>query len=133
VFLGTASFIISTLPEVSESVRTYVTSQLVITLGSIRHRRGRFLQHITFRNTGSTIPGPLVFVLDYLSSRAKVVNAAGVTHNIAPLGSPFILADLGPSGQLAGGASVSVELVFSARSARTIRYAPRVLAGLSQP
>jgi hypothetical protein len=133
VFLGTASFITSTSVAVSEYVRADVTSQLTITLGAIRRRRGRFLEHVTFKNTGRTIPGPLAFVLDNLSSRAKLVNASGVTRTISPLGSPFIFVDLGPSGSLADGASVSVDLVFSARSTRATRYTPRELAGLSQP
>jgi hypothetical protein len=133
VFLGTGSFITSTSLAVPGYVQADVTSQLLITLGPFRHKRGHFLEHVTFKNTGKTIPFPLVLALDHLSSRVKLVNASGVTRNIALLGSPFIFVDLGPSGTLANGASVSVDLVFSARSARAIRYTPRVLAGLSQP
>ena len=56
-----------------------------------------------------------------------------MTKNVAPLGSPFIFISLGSSNQIASGGSVSTDLSFIARSARAIRYTPRILVGLSQP
>jgi hypothetical protein len=54
-----------------------------------------------------------------------------VTANAAPLGSPFIIV-LDSTGRLASGASVGVDLILTGRP-KTVRFTPRVLAGLSQP
>src|SRR5205823_3537658 len=109
VFLGTHDFTTSTSAAVPEVVRTDVTSQLAITLGSIRRRGRRFVQHVTLKNNGATLSSPLALALVNLSSGTKLVNASGVTKTVAPLGTPFILIDLGPSGQLANGASAGVD------------------------
>jgi hypothetical protein len=131
VFLGTRDFNSSASQVVPEVVRADVTSQLAITLGSIRRKGKRFFQHVTLRNTGGTIPGPLVLVLVGLTRGTKLQNASGLTQTIRPLGSPFIVVNLG-STQFPAGTSVGEDLVFSARSVRGVRYAPLVLAGLSQ-
>jgi hypothetical protein len=131
VYLGTSSFSTSTSPSISEVVRSDVTSQIAITLGPLKRRGRRFLQHVTLRNTGPTLPGPLDLVLDYLGRGARLVNASGMTANAAPLGSPFIIV-LDSTSQLASGASVGVDLILTGR-ARTVRFIPRVLAGLTQP
>jgi hypothetical protein len=131
VYLGTADFTTSTSNSISEVVRSDVTSQIAITFGPLKRRGGRFLQHVTLHNTGTTLPGPLVLVLDNLGRGAKLVNASGVTANAAPLGSPFIIV-LDSTGRLASGASVGVDLILTGRP-KTVRFTPRVLAGLSQP
>jgi hypothetical protein len=133
VFLGTRDFNASPSTAVTESVRADVTSQITVTLGSIKRKGRRFLQHVTLTNNGGTLPGPLALVLVGLGRGTKLVNASGVTMRITPLGSPFIFGTLGSSNQLATGASVGVDLVFTGRSARAVRYTPLVLAGLSQP
>jgi hypothetical protein len=118
---------------VQKVVNADVTSQFAITIGSIRRMGRRFVQHITLKNNGAALSDPLAFVLDGLPRSVKLINASGVTRTVAPLGSPFIFISLGSSSQIASGGSVSTDLSFSAKSARAIRYTPRVLVGLSQP
>jgi hypothetical protein len=132
VFLGTRDFNTSTSTAVPQVVQADVTSQLSITLGSIQRRGRRFVQHVTIRNNGNTLPGPLLLVLRNLTKGAKLVNASGSTATVPSPGNPFIIIPLGTSGQLATGASAGVDLSFTARSKR-IRYTATVLAGLSQP
>ena len=132
VELGTRDFNTSTSTAVSELVRTDATSQLSVTLGSIRRKGRRFVQHVTIKNNGTTLPGPLDLVLSNLTKGAKLVNASGSTVTVPSPGNPFIIIPLGASGQLASGASVGVDLSFTARSKR-IHYSAIVLAGLSQP
>jgi hypothetical protein len=132
VFLGTRDFTTSSSATVAEVIRANVTSQLSITLGSIRRRGRRFYQHVTLKNNGSTVPGPLALVFANLAANTRLLNASGVTKYVSPIGAPFIIINLGPSGELPGGATAGVDLVFSARSARGVRYIPLILAGLSQ-
>jgi hypothetical protein len=133
VFLGSRDFNTSTSTAVTAVVRTDVTNQLAITLGRIQRKSRRFVQHVTIVNHGGTLPGRLVLVLSYLSNGTKLFNASGTTATVPSPGNPFIIIPLGTSGQLAGGASVGVDLIFTARSPRRIHYSPIVLAGLSQP
>jgi hypothetical protein len=133
VFLGTPAFTTSTSAAVSETVRADVTNQIVVTFGAVTRRGRRVIRHITLQNLGTTLSGPLAFVLDGLPSKIKVVNASGVTMTVAPFGSPFIFLTLDPSNQLASGASVSLDVILKGKSARTARFTPRILAGLTQP
>jgi hypothetical protein len=133
VFLGTRDFNTSTSTAVSEVVRADVTSQLAITLGSIKRKGRRFVQHVTITNNGSTLLAPLDLVLSNLTKGTKLVNASGTTMTVPSPGNPFFIIPLGASNQLATGASVGVDLIFTAKSARQIHYTPIVLAGLSQP
>jgi hypothetical protein len=132
-FLGTRDFTSSTSAAVPEYVTADVTSQFAITLGSIRHRGKRFYQHVTLTNNGAALLGPLDFVLDHLGKNVKLLNASAVTASAPPLGSPFIVVNLGYSSQIGTGQSVGVDLVFSARSMRSLIYTPRLLAGLVAP
>jgi hypothetical protein len=132
-FLGSSDFTASTSTAVQEVVNADVTSQFAITLGSITRRGRRFVQHVTLKNNGVSLSDPLALVLDRLGRGVKLFNASGVTKTVAPLGSPFIFVSLGSLNQIASGGSVSTDLTFSARSARAIRYIPRILVGLSQP
>jgi hypothetical protein len=131
VFLGTPSFTTSTSTSVAEAVRSDVTGQIAITLGSIRRRGRRFIQHVTLRNTGGALPGPIFLVLDNLGPGAKLLNALGMTANSPPNGSPFITVVNAP-GPFAAGATIDVVVILTGRP-RTVRFTPRVLAGISQP
>jgi hypothetical protein len=133
VFLGDHDYTASLSSTVPEVVRTDVTSQLAITIGSVKRRGRRFVQHVTLMNDGATLPGPLALLLASLPSSTKLINASGATRTVAPPGRPFIFINLGFSNQLSSGQSVGVDLVFSARAARGVRYTPLVFAGLSQP
>jgi hypothetical protein len=132
VFLGSRDFTASSSQPVSELVRADVTSQLAITLGSIKRKGKRFHQHVTITNNGPTLPAPLALLLVNLPAGTKLVGASGVTMTVGPLGKPFVFINLGSS-QLPTGASIGVDLTFIAPSARRVRYTPVVLAGLSHP
>ena len=133
VFLGSRDFNTSTSTAVNAVVRADVTSQLAITLGRIQRKGRRFAQHVTIVNYSGTLHGPLVLVLSNLTSGTKLYNASGTTTTVPSPGNPFIIIPLGTSGQLVGGASIGVDLIFTARPLRRIHYNSIVLAGLSQP
>jgi Bacterial Ig-like domain (group 3) len=132
-FLATPDFNASASTAVQKVVSADVTTQFAITLGSISRRGRRFVQHVTLKNNGVTLSDPLALVLDRLSRGVKLTNASGVTKTVAALGSPFVFISLGSLKQIASGGTVSIDLSLSARSARAIRYTPRILVGLSQP
>ena len=55
-----------------------------------------FLQLVDIKNTGDTsVPAPLFLVLDNLSTTATLVNSAGTTAVLAPLGSPYVSVRIG--------------------------------------
>jgi hypothetical protein len=122
----------STSLAVAATVRTDVTSQIQITRSAIKRRGRQFFQQVTLVNNGDTIPGPLDFVLDNLSTRVIVRNASGKTAVLAPVGSPFVTF-VGPGANYAKLQSASIMLIFRAPNARLVRYTPRILAGLTQP
>jgi hypothetical protein len=132
-FLGTPDFNASTSTAIQKVVSADVTSQFAITLGSIKRKGRYFVQHVTLTNNGVALSDPLALVLDRLGRGVKLFRASGVTKNVAPLGSPFVFISLGSSNQIVSGGTVSTDLSFIARSARAIRYTPRILVGLSQP
>ena len=113
MFLGSRDFNTSTSTAVNAVVRSDVTSQLAITLGRIQRKGRRFAQHVTIVNNGGTLRGPLVLVLSNLTSGTKLYNASGTTTKVPSPGNPFIIIPLGTSGQLAGGASVGVDLILT--------------------
>ncbi len=114
------------------SQTTDVTSSVTVVRGGfvITNRKlGTFSQEVTIRNTsGHALLGPISPVLDGLAN-ASLVNSTGVTGPAnPPAGSPYL--DLVPPlGSLADGGSVTVYLVFSDPTFRTISYTAKVLAG----
>ncbi|MBY0503408.1 MAG: hypothetical protein K2X03_05855 [Bryobacteraceae bacterium] len=110
-----------------------VTPLVEITFGGFRQNlvTRRWQQTVTLRNSGqSSIFGPMALVVDSLSPNAALAASGGITTCTAPLGRPYIEADLGPNRLLAPGATVAVALEFT-NSAPTspITYTPRVIAG----
>jgi hypothetical protein len=131
-FLGTPDFNASASTAVQKVVSADVTGQFGVTLGSARRRGRYFVQHVTLKNNGATLSDPLALVLDGLRRGVKLFRASGVTKTVDPLGSTFVFISLGSSNQIASGGTVSTDLSFIARSARAIRYAARILVGVSQ-
>lgn len=108
-----------------------VTAGIVLAKGGIalNRRTNRWVQTNTLTNTTlSPIAGPLYLVLDGLSVTATLANGAGVSTNVAPLGSPYVQV-LGSGGSLAPGASVSAILEFFNPTRSGILYTGRILSG----
>lgn len=110
-----------------------VTGFTQVTLGGFRQNlvTRRWQQTVTIRNTSqSSIFGPLSLVTDNLSANAALVSASGATSCAAPLGVAYQSSALGPSNQLAPGATVSLNLEFTNNTpGAPITYTPRVIAG----
>lgn len=107
--------------------------QVAVVQGGFRYNNGtkQFAQTISLTNTSTAaVSGPLSIALDSLSSNATLANANGKTSCSQPVGSPYINIDLGSSGQLSPGQTVSGTLQFINPTNGGIVYVPRVLAGL---
>lgn len=100
--------------------------QAIVEINNVNpHGKGHSIVRI--QNTGSVaVPGPLYLVLDNLSSNATLVNAAGTTAVLAPLGSPYVLVNL-DGNSLAPGDSAVAELNFSDPTLQPISYTTRIL------
>jgi hypothetical protein len=97
----------------------------------VNRRAGKISQTVTITNRGNVaITGPIQLVLDNVSANTALSNAAGVTANNAPAGSPYITVS---SGDLAPGASASVTLLFNIPSSGGVTYNPRTVAGTQVP
>ena len=91
---------------------------------------GPATQTVTIKNkSGTPIQGPLSLVLDQLSPNATLFNATGRTANAAPLGSPFIVVNVGDDNVLSPNEAVKVLLEFTNPSGNRITYRARILAG----
>ena len=89
---------------------------------------------VRIMNTGSKpFSGPLYLVVDNLSSNATLLNGAGVTQVLAPLGSPYVAVTLDHGTTLAPGDSAVAQLLFSDPSGAPITYSTRVLAVTPTP
>jgi hypothetical protein len=95
------------------------------------HATQSFVQTVTLTNRGQQpVGGPVVLVLDSLSSNAALRGAGGVTQCNSPLGSPWIQV---AAGALAAGQSASVALTFYDPTEQSIHYNTRVLQGIGPP
>lgn len=84
-------------------------------------------QKVRVRNTGSQpAVGPIYLLLDGLSLNTTVLNAAGLTNNVVPAGTPFIVVT---TGDLEPDEKAKVTLDFSApKPPGEITYTPKVLS-----
>jgi hypothetical protein len=81
--------------------------------------------------SGCTLSGPISLVINNLSMNAVLLNASGVTTNVAPLGSPYITLN---TGGLQPGSVFTVTLRFKNTPAfMPIFYTTRVVAGPANP
>ncbi len=109
-----------------------VSSSIQVARGGFRINasNGHFMQLLTLTNVGATpIAGPVALALDGLSGYAGLSNASGYTSCDAPVGSPYLLANLGMSSVLSPNASVSVLLNFNNPPKQGIEYSTRTLTG----
>jgi hypothetical protein len=83
--------------------------------------------------SNTTISGPIVLAVSHISSDAILANQSGYTACVAPIGSPYVVLNVGAGNSLAPGASVVVELHFSDPSNGTITHGLELLAGAGIP
>jgi hypothetical protein len=114
-----------------------LTGKLSLTRGGLRLDRnsGLYLQDVTVKNTSSqTVPAVLYLVLSNLTPGVALVNKSGLTHQVAPLSSPYIRMTLPGDGlTLAPGASLTYTLQFLNQERSTIAYALGVLQSATPP
>jgi hypothetical protein len=119
--------------QVTNPCDTDVSAQVAVVRGGFRYSSAtkKFLQTDTVtNNSGSAIAGPVYLAIDNLSSNATVSGATGTSSCNSPA-SPYVTVI--PSGSLAPGASVQVQLQFNDPSLAGFTYSTRVLAGAGQP
>ncbi len=73
------------------------------------------------------VRGPLWLVLDDLGADVTVLNAAGTSSALAPLGSPYVRVPLEHDGVLRPFETKTVALEFADPARAAIDYEPRVL------
>ncbi|HEU5395852.1 MAG TPA: alkaline phosphatase family protein [Verrucomicrobiae bacterium] len=97
-------------------------------------RTGTYSQVVRITNTG-TAPAeePLYLVLDNLSTNATLLNAAGVTSILMPLGSPYVQIPACGNSVLGPNESRTVKLEFSDPTTTGISYSTRVLSVVPTP
>jgi hypothetical protein len=92
----------------------------------------RYLQQVMIGNLSRTpITGPVWLVLDDLSP-VVLTNASAVTRCRAPLGSPYILYNIGRDNVLRPQEVVSMTLSFAIPPNRGLRYRTRILTGTAE-
>jgi hypothetical protein len=106
-----------------------VSAQASVVRGGFRRNpsNGHYGQVVTVTNTsGSTLAGPLSFVIDSVTGGVTINNAAANTMCLAPL-SPYLLISGGAS--LGAGQSATVVDAINPSNG-VITYTSRVLSGL---
>jgi len=95
---------------------------------------GFFVQTVQLTNS-LAVPmiGPLYFVASDLPDGVTLVNKAGPTQNIAPMGSPYIRLQLPDGITLQPGASLTLILQFLDPGRTRISYTPTVFRTLATP
>jgi hypothetical protein len=109
-----------------------VTPQTRITRGGSRLNRTtqRYVQTLTVRNASAQpITGPVSIVFDQLSFNASLFATTGATAIVAPLGSPYVILNVGSDGILSPGETVTYNLEFTNATNGPVTYNTRVLAG----
>jgi hypothetical protein len=110
-----------------------VTSQLVFSDGrtQLNKRTGTYLLRVrmSVANSGpAAITGPVSFVLDELPLGVVLLNQAGTTGCVSPVGSPYVDVNIGADNVWTGKERLTVDLEFSSPSP-SISLTRRILAG----
>lgn len=97
----------------------------------LNRRTNRLVQAVVVKNV-DTVPltGPVRIALDTLSSGTTLANSTGTTANNAPTGSPYITVS---AGDLAPGATATVELQFTKPATGGVTYTARTITGSLVP
>lgn len=104
--------------------------KLAVTRGQAELDRhsGRIQELVHIRNEGmSPVPGPLWLVLDELNPDVALLNAAGSSAILEPLGSPYVSVPVGGDGILRPFETKTVALEFVDPDGAAIDYSLRVL------
>jgi hypothetical protein len=96
----------------------------------INHANGQWVQSVTLTNDNTyAINGPVVLVLDSLTSGLTLANADGHTQFQTPKGTPYVYLPLDNASQLAQGQSMTVTLEFANPKNSSITYSAMIYAG----
>lgn len=97
----------------------------------LNRRTNRLVQAVVVKNVDSVLlTGPIRIALDNLSSGTALANTTGTTANNAPTGSPYITVS---AGDLAPGASATVDLQFTKPATGGVTYTARIVTGSLAP
>lgn len=97
----------------------------------LNRRTNRLVQAVVVKNIDTVpITGPVRIALDSLSSNTTLANSTGTTVNNAPTGSPYITVS---AGDLAPGASATVEFQFTKPATGGVTYTARTVTGSLVP
>jgi hypothetical protein len=127
------AFIDADSKNCSHNASFNLNAQFITKRGGFAYNSGtkRFVQTLTIMNTGTiAVSGPIYLALDDLSGNASLANSSGTTSCTSP-DSPYIIAV--PSGSVAAGQSVKVQLQFADPSKAGISYSTRIIAGMETP
>ncbi len=95
---------------------------------------GLVTQVVHVSNNGTTpVPGPVWLALDDLNANVTLLNAAGTTSVLSPLGSPYVGVPVGGDGVLRPFETKTVLLQFSDPNNGPLGYTPRVLNVMPAP
>jgi len=117
---------------ITPSAPINVSQGVKITPGGFRLNRATqgFAQVVTLQNISTQpISGPLTLILDGLSAHATLSSPAGITSVADPLGSPYVVVNIGADQVFSVGESVTVSLEFANPTNQPIAYVPRAVAG----
>jgi hypothetical protein len=92
-------------------------------------RKNRFPNACSHPN----LPAPLFLVLDNLSTNITLVNAAGTSSVLAPLGSPYVSVPVGGDRILRPHEHKSVALEFQDPTGEPITFDTRLLSATPTP
>ena len=126
---ATVTMTIVAAPACATDVTAVV--EVVGSTARIHRKTGDIIQKVTLKNVGSSsLEGPMVLVLDSLPSGVSVIDSSGTTACTAPLGSPYVMVNIGPDSVLTVRERAMVELRFSQTGSTPLNYTARVLAGV---
>jgi uncharacterized delta-60 repeat protein len=111
-----------------------VTPLVLINPLKSRFDRGRKLHRQTIRlqnQSSIDLSGPLRLVLEGLGRKVRLLNKAGITRHMAPLGQPYVMIPL--HGLLRPGESITLMLEFTKSRMRRISYVPHIFGGDLEP
>jgi hypothetical protein len=113
------------LPGVIPAAPSFsVTSEPTV----VKQHTGEAMVVVHISNDGtSAVPGPVYLAVDNLSANATLLGAAGTTAALAPLGSPYVLVDLGGDGLLRPHETKTVQLHFADPTGADVTFDTRVL------
>jgi Bacterial Ig-like domain (group 3) len=134
VYSGNAATLDATSAAIIQGVNPDVTTAVKLAIIRTRRAGRKVVERLRITNPGSqAIGGPLLLAIDNLSANAALVNAAGTTKTLLPLGSPYVVLVPGAGNALnGGGATLDVDLTFLVKRGK-LSFTLRLLSGVTTP